>query len=324
MHNHLTKDDRIGLEILLKAGHSIRDCARQLGFSAGAISKEIAKNGSRDNYRGRLAHKRYLKTRKRANQCHREFGSDECLTGCILTLLADDWSPEQIVGRVGLELGITITSATSIYNYINPRKELHHLLPRKCNKYRRTKAGNERKKLREELSTKRSIDERPAEVNEKKRIGDHEGDTIVGKERTARILTDVERTSGYLLAELLLDVTAEKIKDSQVQLFDTLPEDKKHTLTLDNGVEFPEYELLEKEAGIKIYFAHPYHSWERGANENANGLIRRYFPKGTVFSTIDAKYFKEVINKINHRPRKRLGWRTPHEVFWGVNIRTLI
>lgn len=324
MHNHLTKDDRIGLEILLKSGHSIRNCARQLGFSAGAISKEVAKNGGRDNYKGRSAHRRYLKARKEANQCHRELGRNECLTGCILTLLADDWSPEQIVGRVGLELGITITSATSIYNYVNANKELHHLLPRKCNKYRRTKAGNERKKQREELSTKRSIDERPKEVDEKKRIGDHEGDTIIGKEKTARILTDVERVSGYLLADLLLDVTADKIKESQVRLFESLPEDKKHTLTLDNGTEFSDYELLEKETGIQVYFAHPYHSWERGASENANGLIRRYFPKETVFSTIDQEYFKEVINKINHRPRKRLGWRTPHEVFWGVNIRTLI
>ncbi|MEI6377174.1 MAG: IS30 family transposase [bacterium] len=324
MHTHLIKDDRIQLSALLKSGLSIRACSKQLGFSPPGISKEISKNGGRKKYNPYNAHKRYLEQRNEANQCHRKIGRDQKLTDKVLELLGKDWSPEQIVGRMLLEWGFVLTSATSIYNYVNPRKELHVLLPRKCNKYRRTRAGNLRKVFRAEISNKKSIDSRPEIVTNRERIGDWEGDTIVGKERTARMLTDVDRKSGYLLSDLLLKVTAELIRESQVKLFKPIPRSKKHTLTQDNGMELSEYELLEKECKIDIYHANAYHSWERGTSENTNGLVRRYFPKGTVFSTIDPRYFKKVINKINHRPRKRLGYKTPYEVFHGVNIRTLI
>lgn len=321
---HLTRDDRISLDALLKAGLSIRKCAYQLGFSPPGIKQEIDNNGGRDNYDPYKAHKRYLKLRKEANQCHRILGRNQEVTTRVIGLLENNWSPEQIVGRSELELGVKLTSPTSIYNYINPRKELRHLLPRKCNRYRRTKAGNERKRLRAIESTKRSIDVRPEIVNTRERIGDWEIDTIIGQEKTARIYTAAERKSGYLLADLLKKVSAELIRESSVKLFKKIPRSKKHTATYDNGTEFSEYELIEKQTKIEAYFAHAYHSWERGTNENTNGLVRRYFPKGTVFSNIEESYFEEVINKINHRPRKRLGYKTPYEVFHGVNIRTLI
>ena len=324
MHTHLNKDDCIQLSALLKADLSIRKSAKQIGFSPSGISKEIRKNRGRDKYNPYHAHKRYLRQRKEANQCHRKIGKDPKLTSKVIELLQEDWSPEQIVGRMMLEWGFVLTSPTSIYNYINPRKELHHLLPRKCNKYRRTKAGNIRKQQREEISNKKSIGSRPDIVTSRARIGDWEADTIVGKERTARMLTNVERKSGYLLSDLLLKVTAELIRKSQVKLFKPIPRSKKHTLTQDNGMELSEYELLERQCKIDIYHANAYHSWERGTSENTNGLIRRYFPKRTVFSTIDPRYFKKIVNKINHRPRKRLGHKTPYEVFHGVNLRTLI
>ena len=321
---HLTKDDRISLGALLKVGLSIRKCADQLKFSPPGIKQEIDNNGGRENYNPYKAHKRYLKLRNEANQCHRILGKNQEVTDKVIKLLKKDWSPEQIAGRSKLELGIELSSPTSIYNYINPRSELHYLLPRKCNKYRRTKAGNERKKLREDQSSKRSIDTRPEIANTRERIGDWEGDTIIGQEKTARMYTATERMSGYLMADLLRKVSAELIRESAVKLFKRVPRSKKYTITLDNGVEFSDHELTERETKIETYFAHPYHSWERGTNENTNGLIRRYFPKGTLFSNIELTYFKRVINKINHRPRKRLGYRTPYEVFHGVNIRTLI
>jgi len=324
MHTHLSKDERVRLHALLTTGLSIRNCAKQLGFSPAGISKEIAKNGGRFSYNPYLAHKRYLQERRKANQCHRKLGRNEKLTSQVLKLLKKEWSPEQIAGRMLFEWGFMLSSPTSIYNYINPRKELHSLLPRKCNKYRRTKAGNDRKKIREELNPKRSIDERPDIVQQRARIGDWETDTVVGKERTARILTTVERKSGYLLADLLTEVSAKLISESQIKLFKRIPRSKKFTLTQDNGAELSDYEFVERESKIEIYHAHPYHSWERGTNENTNGLMRRYFPKGTVFGTIDLNYFKKIINKINHRPRKRLGYQTPYEVFHGVNVRTLI
>jgi len=323
-HVHFSKDDRIKLSALIEAKISIRQCAWQLGFSPPAVSKEIKRNGGRRKYNPKHAHKQYMSIRKNANQCHRKLGKDQKLTNTVITLLKMDWSPEQIVGRTLLELDHQLTSFTSIYNYINPRKELHYLLPRKCNKYRRTKAGNERKKLREYLNQKRSIDIRPAIVNNRKRIGDWEGDTIVGKEKTSRILTHVDRKSRYLLTDILHIVSAELIRIKSVKMFKTIAKKKKYTITYDNGVEFSDYEHMEKQMNINIYFAHQYHSWERGTNENTNGLIRRYFPKGTEFSNISKRVLKKVTEKINHRPRKVLGYKMPHEVFHGVNFRTLM
>jgi IS30 family transposase len=312
------------LGALLKEGLSFRKCARNIGTSPTTISNEVSNNGGRDNYKPSLAQKRCLNLRHKANQCHRKLGKDEELTGKILELLKKDWSPQQIAGRMILEWGFMLSSPTSIYNYINPRKELHHLLPRKCNKYRRTKAAKQRKALREALSNKKSIDLRPCVVNERKEIGHWEGDTIVGKEKSARILTYVERKSGYLVASLMEKVSGELVNETTVRIFQRLPRSKKLSLTLDNGIEFSEYEATEREANIPIYFAHPYHSWERGTNENTNGLIRRYYQKGTYFSSINEKQFKNAVKNINHRPRKRLGYKTPYEVFYGVTVRTLI
>lgn len=321
---HLTKDDRVSLGALLNADHSIRDCAKQLGFSPSGISKEISKNGGRDNYSPYQAHKRYLKLRSEVNQCHRILGRDEFLTNLVVMLLSLKWSPEQIVGRIEYELHEKLISTASIYNYANPNKEISKLLPRKHNKYRRRKDGNERKKEREELSTKKSIDARPPEIEERKTIAHWEGDTIIGKEKTARILTHAERKCGFLLADLLYDVSAEKIRIKSLKAFKSIPKDKIVSITYDNGSEFADYELTEKQLGIDIYFAHAYHSWERGTNENTNGLLRRYYPKGILFSNIKVEEFSEVVQQINHRPRKRLGYKSPHEEFYGVNFRVLM
>lgn len=321
---HLTKDDRIMLSALLKEGLSFRACARNIGTSPTTISNEVTANGGRDNYKPRIAHREYLKRRKEANQCHRKLGKDKKLTETVMRLLKKNWSPEQIAGRMMLEWGFKLSSPTSIYNYINPRPELHYLLPRKCNKYRRTKAAGQRKALREGLSNKKSIDERPEVVNERKEVGHWEGDTIVGKERTSRILTHVERVSGYLLADLMKSVSSELVSERTVKSFERIPRAKKLTITYDNGTENSDFEATEKKTRLDIYFAHAYHSWERGTNENTNGLIRRYYPKGTYFSNISENQLKTVVTKINHRPRKRLGYKTPYEVFHGVTVRTLI
>lgn len=321
---HLSRDDRISLEALLSVGLSFRACALKLNTSPTTIANETKINGGRDGYKGKTAHRNYLKRRHKANQCHRILGKDDKTTAMVIGLLGDDWSPEQIIGRVNLELGIKLSSPTTIYNYINPRQELHYLLPRKCNRYRRTKAAGLRRALRDNISKKQSIDARPEAVNSRQEIGHWEGDTIVGKERTARILTHVERKSGYLLATLMKTVSADKISKISTRSFKKLPKAKSQTITYDNGNEFASFEATSRKAEIDIYFAHPYHSWERGTNENTHGLIRRYYPKGTYFSKIDSKQFKIVVEVINHRPRKRLGWKTPYEVFHGVTVRTLM
>ena len=322
--HHLNKENRIELGALLKAGLSYRRCAQQLGFSPAGIKKEVDRNGGREGYRPGGAQRRYGTLRKEANQCHRILGRNLEVTEKVLELLQQDWSPEQIAGRMMLEWGYKLSSATSIYNYIHPRSDLHYLLARKGSKYRRTPAAKARKAIRAGLETKRSIDTRPAIVAQRARIGDWEGDTIMGQERTTRILTVTERKSGFLLADLLPEVSAPLIRNASVRLFQDIPSSHKYTITYDNGLEFAEHALTEKQTQLTTYFAHPYHSWERGTNENTNGLIRRYFPKGTKFSMIEQTYFKQVIHQINHRPRKRLGYKTPFEVFYGVNLRSII
>ena len=323
-YKHFNKYERIRLDALLRAKHTYRKIAHQIGFSVGAITYEINTNRGKDNYNPYLAQRRAGKTRHGANQCHRKIGKDDWLTGEVIRLLKKHWSPEQIIGRFKREKKIKPTSITAIYDWCNSNKELYILLPRKHNKYRRTKVGNDRKKAREESPRMKSIDKRPKHIEKRKRIGHWEGDTIIGKERTARILTHVERRTGYLLANLLYDVTAEKIRIETLETFSNIPKKKRLTLTYDRGTEFAEWEITERRLEAVFFFAHAYHSWERGTNENTNGLIRRYLPKKTLFANIKEVELEHIVDEINHRPRKRLGYKSPYEVFNDVQLRTLM
>lgn len=321
-YTHLSRDDRIRLDVLLRSGLSIKDCARGIGFSRQTLNNEVNANGGRKRYNPCRANRNARKKRHVANQCHRKFASDSWHARTTIRLLGIGWSPEQITGRMELEQKEKPFCPATIYNNVNPDKKLSKFLPRKHNKYRRRKDGNDRKKQRELESKMKSINQRPRHIEKRITIGHWEGDTIVGKERTARILTHVERKTGYLLANLLYKVTAEKIRTESIKSFQDVPCSKKETITYDRGLEFADHELTEKETEMNIYFANPYHSWERGTSENTNGLIRRYFPKGTYFSNIKTEQLREVVEQINYRPRKRLGYRSPYEKFFGVKIRT--
>jgi IS30 family transposase len=161
-------------------------------------------------------------------------------------------------------------------------------------------------------------------VEARERLGDWERDTIIGKEKKERILTNVERRSGYLLASKTKDGTAEEIRRHTEKGFKDIPKLKRLTCTNDNGKENEEWELTERNLAMTFYFANLYHSWERGTSENTNGLLRRPFPKGTLFATITDKQLAGKVSLINNRPRKRLGYKTPYEVFWETAVRTLI
>ncbi len=180
-------------------------------------------------------------------------------------------------------------------------------------KYRRRYGTRIREKHREEQKKKR-IDKRPSEVEKKKRVGDWEGDTIVGKDKS-HILTHVDRKSGFGIADKLSRGLAELMSKITQERFRNIPKNKRHTITYDNGTTFSEHELTEKKTKIDIYFANPYHSWERGCNENFNGLLRQFFPKKSSFATVTQEQIEKVIKLINNRPRKRLNYRTPAEVF---------
>lgn len=203
----------------------------------------------------------------------------------------------------------------TIYQYLyTERKDLIPLLRQKKGKYRRRHGTKEREKARE-LSKKTWITERPEYINNRSEIGHFEGDTVKGKTDSGSIGTHVERVSGYALGAKLDNLKAKHVHEKTVEVFKRIPKEKRLSETNDNGVEFWDFELTEKALGMKIYFALPYHSWERGTNENFNGLLRQFFPKGSSFAKVTQKDVDKAITNLNHRPRKRLNYLSPYEVF---------
>lgn len=319
-YQHLTKDDRIAIAALKVSGLGIRKIARQLGKSASTISRELKRNSVPDSSYGySLAHSLSRERRKTANQTRKKITEGSNLEKYILKKLKLYWSPAQISGRLQLEQKLTLSHQT-IYEYIycNQSKLKQYLRCQK-GKYRRKYGTRIRELLREQLKKKR-IDVRPDIINSRTRLGDWEGDTIVGKERVVHILTHVDRKSGLLLADKATVATAQEIQRLTLNRFNSLPRTKVKSITYDNGVQFNKYEDTEHKLGIPIYFAFPYHSWERGTNENTNGLLRQFFPKKFEFTSITQQRLDKVVKLINSRPRKRLNYLTPLEVFRGRGV----
>ena len=178
------------------------------------------------------------------------------------------------------------------------------------------------RKLKQEWSPEQiahRIGDRSACVDLKSRYGDWEGDTVIGKQGTGAIVSHVERKSRYLITGKLLDKQAEPLATISIKLFKNIKASLRKTLTVDNGKEFAAFKTIEAKTKLTIYFADPYSSWQRGCNENTNGLLRQYFPKGIDFTTITAKALAQATRRINNRPRKCLNYRTPSEVFWAAS-----
>lgn len=240
--------------------------------------------------------------------------TNEELLQFVITALDSRWSPEQIAARVkqgGLYVSI---SHTAIYRFIYQHEQELHLkdcLRRKGKRCRKPKTS-----VFNATDNRRSIDERPDAVNNLTRIGDLEGDTIVGKDKSDRLLTHVERKSGLVSISRVLGFNAQKISyQTKQDLSRVFPHGKIHTITYDNGVEFILWQHTERQLKTKIYFAHSYCSSERGRNENTNGLIRDFLPKGTDFKSITDNDILMIESLLNNRPRKRLGWLTPSEYY---------
>lgn len=205
-------------------------------------------------------------------------------------------------------------SASTIYRYINGGPHLKQYLRSQKGRYRRRRGTKMREKTREQAK-KRRIDERPRVVEHCGRLGDFDGNTIMGRDRRVRIVTLVDRRSGYLIVFVLPKHRAELLTTLAAQKLRRIPKAKRKTLTLDNGTEFSDWERLEKQTGMAIYFCYPYHSWERGTNENTNGLLRQYFPKTLDFNLITPAELAHVVRVLNNRPRKRLKFKSPRQVF---------
>jgi transposase, IS30 family len=319
-YKHITKDQRNELSALLIANIKKQDIAKQLHKHRTTVWRELQRNHSlnKRGYHARIAKEKTKERRINANSRFRKIENNDWLRRYIVRNTKNYWSPEQISGRIKLKWPddkSRYIGKDSIYKYIyNERKDLVKHLRCQKGKYRRRYGTRIREKRREELKKKR-IDKRPKEVEVKERVGDFEGDTIVGKEKNIHILTHVDRKSGILFADKLNRATAKETLQKTIERFNKIPRSKKETITYDNGSTFAYHNVTERITRLDIYFAWPYHSWERGCNENANGLLRQFFPKGSPFANIQQKDIEKAVKLINNRPRKRLGYRTPTEVF---------
>ena len=316
---HFKSFQRNELSALLRAGLTQKNIAELLGKTASAVCQELKRNPSNNKigYDARVAKCNTNKRRIHANARFRKIENNEWIRRYIVKNIKKYWSAEQISGRIKENWPDRLDrhiGKDSIYEFIyEERKDLVKYLRCQKGKYRRRKGTRIREKRREELKKKR-IDKRPIEVEEKKRIGDWEGDTIVGKDKS-HILTHVDRKSGYGMADKMIRGLSELTRKTTQKRFSRISKNKKHTITYDNGTTFSEHEITERKTGIDIYFANPYHSWERGCNENWNGLLRQFFPKKLSFANIEQEDIEKAVKLLNNRPRKRLNYRTPAEVF---------
>lgn len=323
-YKHFTSEERNELSALKRAGTKQNKIAELLNKSPAAVSMELKRNRTQEKYDARKAKETTKERRLTANERFKKIERSPWLRYYIVRKVKKDWSPEQISGRLkkiypdNKERHI---GKDTVYKYIyTKRKDLVKHLRCQKGKYRRRYGTRIREKERESMKKKR-IDKRPAVVEKRERIGDWEGDTIVGDEKNIHILTHVERKSGILFADKLERATAQLTKEKTIARFEKIKKNKKHTITYDNGSTFFEYEMTEKETGMDIYFAYPYHSWERGSNENANGLLRQFFPKKSKFANITQETIEKAVESINNRPRKRHNYLTPYEVFHNRKIK---
>ena len=311
-HSHLTCEKRCQIEALLQTGLSQAAIARALKVDASTISRELKRNGSKGGYRCKQAHAKAQKRRKQAS-CVRRKITPEVVGIVEKRLREDQWSPDQISGRLALE-GIFV-SHEWIYRHIwKDRKnggDLWIFLRHRGRKYNRR---GEKTAGRGLIPGRVDISQRPEVVEEKSRVGDWEGDLIIGTNYKGAILSHVDRKSKYTKLAKLPDKRAKNVTRACRRRLKKLKELIK-TITYDNGKEFAEHREIAQLLQCEVYFATPYHSWERGLNEHTNGLVRQYFPKGTDFTKLTHADVQEIEDKLNNRPRKCLQYKTPYEVF---------
>ena len=319
-YTHLTPRERFVVSHLKVAQYSLREIARRLGRHHSTISREIKRNGP--TYPGGvywysvidpMVEKKRHKARSYRRQNHAPLVQD------VEDKLREDWPPEVIVDRVRVDHPHDETmriSHETIYRWValdagQGGTLYQHLRRRRKYRRRQKRYGAGRRFIPGRVG----IEERPDDVAHRLRFGDWEGDLVLGRKGVGAIATLVERKSRYLMAALLPDRKADTFNTAAIPIYQCLPKSLCQTLTLDNGKEFSQFKDLESKTGLSVYFADPYSAWQRGTNENTNGLLRFYFPKGTNFKRISDKALQRVIGRLNNRPRKCLGYRTPHEVF---------
>ena len=312
MASHLTVDEREIIAHMHRTGKMQVQIAQRLGRDKSTISRELRRNRSRNGYWAVAAQRRAQRRRsqrpwvaKMKRPQTRRF---------VQQRLRWRWSPDEIAGRSRDDFRgdrRRCISHQTIYTWIRSEQAAGRQWQRYLRRLgRKRPAPENRGRIRASVS----IEGRPAVVDRRSRYGDWEGDTIVGANHRGGAVTLVDRKSGYLLLGKVPDLRAATVRQAAARRYQAIPAALRKTLKLDNGKEFAEHEQLALEAALKIYFAKPYSAWQRGTNENTNGLIRQFFPKGTDLARIPEHRFTKVQQLLNDRPRKRLGYRTPNEV----------
>jgi IS30 family transposase len=312
-YTQLTQEERYQIYALNKAEHDQIEIAMILNRHKSTISRELRRNSGLRGYRPQQAQR--LTEQRRQSKAKPSI--PQSLWRQVERLLREDWSPEQINLWLKAEYNVSV-SHEWIYQYILQDKACggalyHHL---RCKKKRRKRYGSYSR--RGQLIDRISIDERPAIVESRSRIGDWELDTIIGKNHKQALVSLTERKTRYTLIQKVKRKTADSVADAIIKLLAPFS-DRVITMTSDNGKEFAGHKRIANKLNAAFYFAHPYASWERGLNENTNGLIRQYFPKGSDFTNITQKEINRAMNRLNNRPRKCLGIKTPNQVFLGIN-----
>lgn len=325
-YTHLTSTERGQIQAYLEEGRSMNYIARMLGRSPSTISRELERNGTREKYEAAKAQRAYEERRKACRPCKRlEYLP---LWRYVFDKIPSKWTPEQIAGRLPLdyphEPRMRISHEALYQNlYAEPRlhcliKELPQARPK------RRKRGQGKTRRGPSIPNRVGIKQRPAEVETRITHGHWEGDLIVGKNNDGFLVTLVERTSRLLCAVKTQTKKAGEVAHAIIEVLLDYPASWLKSVTLDNGTEFALHERIAQTLPVQVYFADPYAAYQRGTNENTNGLIRRYLPKGTSFAQFTQRQLDTILEEINNRPKKCLGYRTPYEVFQKIHNQRLI
>lgn len=317
-YKHLTREERYQIQAYKKAGFSQVEIAKELVVHKSTISRELKRNSSKiyKKYSAQKADEISINRRMYASKSSNKKMTKSMIMH-IVKYIEDDFSPEQTSATLKIRDGLKI-SHVRIYQYIREDKlkggDLYtHLRFYHTGKRRAQYGAKHKGKIKDRVS----ISQRPKIVDKKIRLGDFEIDTIIGTNRKGAITTAVDRASLLSIISIPTTKKADEIEAEIKRIF--LPfKDKVQTITSDNGLEFSNHKNISQSLDCEYYFCHPYSSWERGLNEYTNGLIRQYIPKGTSFENITLEYIKMIEDKLNNRPRKSLNWRTPNEVFYGL------
>jgi len=313
-NKQLTQKERYHIWASLKSGMKQKEIAESIGVHPSTICREIQRN--RDDVTDEY-HYAFAQTKSQRRQKAKSKYSvlTSKVKTYIKTKLKEDWSPEQIAGRMRLDIGFVICHET-IYRYIYYNKsrggKLYRHLRHKNKKYHSRSNHYQRRGI---IIDRVSIDKRPKVVEKKNRIGDFEIDTVIGRHHIGALVTVVDRKSKFTLIKKVESKKAEEVTKALVTMLTPLKPITK-TITSDNGKEFAYHKEVSEALDTSFYFAHPYSSWERGLNKHTNGLIRQYLPKKTDFTQISKEEIITIQDKLNHRPRKVLNYRTPYEVFF--------